>query len=390
MNQFQKLPPWLGPALTLGVILLIGYGSLYPFDWRPLPEGRSWTAALFAGLRRLRPGGRGDLLANLLLYLPLGAAVGLALRGRLSLTWSVGIALLLGGGVSLTVETLQLFDHGRDTRGSDVLLNVIGSGAGIGLAGFVARLQRGSAGMAHDGFALVLVAAWLGAKLFPYVPSIDLQAWKNALKPLLLAPTFDPVLAFCSLAFWLLAAEAVAAAIGAARLAVPAVLLGALAAKIIIIGGSLTLSETLGVLLALAIWFALSGMPAPRRAKLLLAPLLLAVLIDRLAPFNFGPAQSFGLVPFRSFLDAGGFGAGVQSGLTKLFLYGGLIWLACRAGFAQISATGAVVLLALLASLMQIWLPGRSAEVTDAIVAGLAGITLIALAPGRLRARSPY
>jgi VanZ family protein len=398
MNLPKTLPIWSSLTLILVAVLLIAYGSLYPFEWQRLPEGRNWWAALLEGLRRLRPGGRGDLLANLLLYLPLGGAIGLALRGRMSLAGGMACAVLFGAAVSVTIEVLQLFDRGRDTRGSDVVLNTISSGAGVTLVLFLTRAQRLTIGrQVGDGFAMLLVASWLGARLFPYVPSIDLQAWKNALKPLLLTPAFEPALGFCALVFWTLAAEAGAAASGSflsARWVVPAVLLGTLLAKIIIVGSSLTLHETLGVLLALALWFSLSRLSERRRAHILLPLLLLAVLIERLGPFDFGVARSFGLIPFRSFLEAGGFGAGVQAGFTKLFLYGGLIWLACRAGFDLIGATVAVALFALFTSLGQIWLPGRSAEITDAVLAGLAGALLLVLRPrvqetARPRAKSP-
>ena len=385
MNQTKTLPLWSSLALILVAVLLIAYGSLYPFEWQRLSEGRNWLAALLEGLRRLRPGGRGDLLANLLLYLPLGGAIGLALRGRTSRARSIACAVLFGAAVSVTIEVLQLFDRGRDTRGSDVVLNTISSGAGVGLVLFLARAQRPIAGrQIGNAFALLLVASWLGARLFPYVPAIDLQAWKNALKPLLLTPTFEPALGFCMMAFWMLAAEAVAAASGpllTARWAVPAVLLGTLLAKVIIVGSSLTLHETLGVLLALALWFSLSRLSESRRARLLLPLLLFAVFIDRLSPFDFTAARSFGLIPFRSFLEAGSFGGGIQTGLKKFFLYGGLIWLACRAGLGLLVATTAVALFALLTSLGQIWLPGRSAEITDAVLAGLAGALMVALRP---------
>ena len=377
----RLLPLPFGLALLALVIGLIAYGSLYPFDWRPLPDGQRWPMALLAGLGHLRPGGRGDLLANLLLYLPLGGSLALALRGRLGVAGIGLLALLLGGSVSLAIETLQLFDAGRDTRGSDLVLNTLSSGLGVGLA-LLLRAPPRLAGAAGEPVALLLLGAGLGAWLFPYVPAIDLQAWKNALKPLLLAPALAPAALFASLGFWLLAAEAAAAGLGTLlppALAASAVLLFALAAKVLVVGSQLTLSDALGLLGALALWLALSRQAASRRAGWLLALLALGVVLERLAPFAFGPAQGFGLVPFRSFLEAGGFGAGIRSGLQKLFLYGGLIWLARRAGLGVLPAAALGMALALLTSLGQIWLPSRSAEITDAVLAGLAALLIAGL-----------
>ncbi len=69
--------------------------------------------------------------------------------------------------------------------------------------------------------------------------------------------------------------------------------------------------------------------------------------------------------------------------MLKLFLYGGLVWLAVRVKVRWTMATLGVVALALAIGMAQTHLPGRSAEVTDAV---LAFGTALALRAG-LRAR---
>ena len=58
-----------------------------------------------------------------------------------------------------------------------------------------------------------------------------------------------------------------------------------------------------------------------------------------------------------------------MSFLEKGFLYGSLIWLLQKNGVPFFVATLAVAGLLLVTSLMEVHLPGRSAEITDAVMA---------------------
>jgi hypothetical protein len=98
-----------------------------------------------------------------------------------------------------------------------------------------------------------------------------------------------------------------------------------------------------------------------------------AMLAEHLAPFEFlAQPRPFGWVPFRS-LVAGSLAAGVQAILAKLFLQGTLLWFLLRSGVRLPLAAGLQAGVVLAASVAQCWLPGRSAEITDALlVLGLA------------------
>ena len=63
----------------------------------------------------------------------------------------------------------------------------------------------------------------------------------------------------------------------------------------------------------------------------------------------------------------------VQSFFEKFFLYGGLIWLLAQAGMALRLASSAVAALLLATSGIEMYIPGRSAEITDAIFALIIG-----------------
>lgn len=117
-----------------------------------------------------------DLTSNLLGYLPLGALVCIAARrSGLRVLPALGLALLVGAGLSYGTEVLQHFLPRRVPAREDFLLNAAGAAAGALLAllahalGMVGRwhalrerwFARDSAG------ALALLALWPVGLLFP-------------------------------------------------------------------------------------------------------------------------------------------------------------------------------------------------------------------------------
>jgi hypothetical protein len=129
--------------------------------------------------------GGADVVANLLLFLPL--AVGLRLSGQ---SW--GRTVLVCGLLSFTVELLQYrVVSGRDSSLSDVLTNTTSGAIGATLAGIVPRMvaprPREAVVFFASGSALLLVflgtSAWL---LGPWLPDRPLSSsWAH------IAPGFD-------------------------------------------------------------------------------------------------------------------------------------------------------------------------------------------------------
>jgi hypothetical protein len=108
------------------------------------------------------------------------------------------------------------------------------------------------------------------------------------------------------------------------------------------------------------------------------------VTLEALRPFQFSQhAHRFSLVPFRSFLQASR-ASGIYSFFNKTFTYGVLIWSMVRAGWLLKNATTLAAGLVFILRIIQVYLPGRSAEITDTImVLALAGLMkLVAENPG--------
>ena len=373
------LPPGRAAAVAAIVTAFILYGSLYPFQLRPPPAGAEPFAALLGSWRQ-PAGGHGDLVANLVLYAPSGFFAATGLLGRLRRPVLLLLLLTLGGGpLSFAVELAQGHIAGRTSSLWDVALNTLGCALGA-LAATLPGAGRLAAGaqpgrLAAQPFAALLVLSWLGYRLYPYVPTIDLQEYRASLKPLLLAPGLEPFRSLRLAVLWLLAAHLIETVTGRrrARLLVPLVLIGTLAAGVPIVGRALTLPDLLGVALALPGWWMLRA--SPRQGPVLLTLTLAVLLAERLSPFRFGEAaRAFDWVPFLGLLQ-GEWGVGLQSMLQKVFLYGGLLWLLVQWGLPLMLAAGIEVALLFATSLAQTRLPGRSAEITDSVLA--AGLALV-------------
>ena len=101
-TQSSGFVPWL----LLGVVALIAYGSLYPFNFNFDGSYPTLNAALHQ-LSWARAG-RADRVRNVLLYLPLGFCLMLWLRARMSFAIAVCTATLLGSLLSLGIELAQV------------------------------------------------------------------------------------------------------------------------------------------------------------------------------------------------------------------------------------------------------------------------------------------
>lgn len=373
-------------AILLALLMagFIVYGSLYPFRFQPLPPGTDLAEVLRDAWAIRRPG-RGDLAANLVLYAPLGLALSLAFGARLPRLTGAGLALLLCLLLSAAMETGQAFLRPRTPSGWDVVLNGLGAAAGA-LAGALVAPARARDALAWqpriaDAAAAILLACWLGYRLYPYVPALDLGEWRASLSPLLRPwePDWPRILRLA--VFWLVAGRLLdAVRPGGERGALLALaMLATIAAAVPLLERRLSWEEIVAPGLALPAWLLLRG----RRGSdaLLLAALLAGVLLEGAQPYRLlAEPRPFGWIPLRSVM-AGHWGNGLQAMLYKFFLYGGVAWLGLRAGLRLPLAGGLAIAVALGIGLLQTWLPGRSAEITDALIAAAAVLLLHLAAP---------
>jgi hypothetical protein len=99
----------------------------------------------------------------------------------------------------------------------------------------------------------------------------------------------------------------------------------------------------------------------------------LGLLVVRgLAPFHLGEAHRFLWIPFEGFLEMN-WQTGIEVLLEKVFYYGSAVWLLRVTGMRLRVACGVVVILLGCIEGIQAHVPGRTAEVTDPLLALLVG-----------------
>ena len=377
--RVRRIARWL----ALATVLLILYGSLFPFRFSSLREFDLW--ALLTGLDFARTS-RGDVVANLLLYVPLGLCLMLAWPAR----WTRGRgfiwAVLMGTFLSLAVELLQVHASSRVSSLTDLALNAAGTAIGalaaiIYLAmGSTIRIPGAAAGR-PEPIPLGLIALWLAFRLAPFVPTIDWQKYKDALKPLLL----EPDLAWFDVLRYMVGWLAVGFAVRQvwrreyAIYALAAIAAVVLVGRVVVVGKTLSASEVAALICCIPVAAILIVLPERRRALILAAMLAVVIAIAGLKPFSVqAQAQNFSWVPFMSSLNDN-LEVNYSVLLEKCFWYFSLIWLLWRRGTGIAAATFVTAGLLALIELAQVWIPGRSAEITDPLLALVGGVLLAIL-----------
>jgi hypothetical protein len=156
----------------------------------------------------------------------------------------------------------------------------------------------------------------------------------------------------------------------------------ALGLRIFIPSRSLELDELAGAALSLLLW---ELVPARRRLAAGVLMALSAILAAELAPFHFtAHAAPFYWTPLAATFENERWGATVIL-LRKAFFYGAAVWLLVRSGVRYLVAGGALAVALFLLELVQRYLPGRTPEITDALIAVAMTAALWAIGEGRER-----
>ena len=359
--------------IFLLVAAMIAYGSLYPFSFSHA-DPESWRT-LFSDLRLFTS--RGDMLANVLLFIPLGFAGMFAFSPSSGVKARGFIVACVGLTLAAALQFAQLYLPSRDAVLSDVVWNMLGLALGIAAkpmvplaAGAVRREQSLAA------VPLSLLGLWFAQELAPFLPTLDWQKFKDSLKPLLLNPEFKIASAFFHCSAALAAGRALSDLVGERRSLTFLILCVALvaAAKIVIVSQVVTLSLAIGLSAACVIWAAIAG--SPRCDALLALALVLAVALAALDPFALRwPPAELNWLPFAGQLE-GAMLINLRALLERIFLYAALLWLVT--GMGRSLWQGALVLALFVVSLevAQMFIAGRNADMTEAVWVMLTAVVL--------------
>jgi VanZ family protein len=371
----SKIIPWL----LIGVIALIAYGSLYPFNFKPDAVEGGFMQAL--GQLSWARAGRSDRISNVLLYLPLGFCLLLLLHARLRRMPALLLATLLGSALSLAIELTQVYVSVRVPSLTDLSLNALGTAIGSmgGLAWRIGtlwmHLPERIEKPVRDSTAGLVIVLWVLWRFAPFVPHFDLGKLKSALRPLF-NPQLDVLLTFAYLTWWLVVMQALATLVSRARVLEALLVLIAvvLAGRLLVAEQAFVPSELVALVMLLPIVVLTDRLtPRPRNA-LLLCSVLAVFLIDRLLPLQLAPsATSFDLWPFLIWFEAG-----IVTTLRstdwsllfgQVFQFAALLWVIKRCGASAAFAGFAMVALVFATEIVQLWLPGRTGSLTEVALA---------------------
>ena len=416
---------WLVRALALYALFFV-YGSLVPLQWRGMPWGAAWQDFLSLPGPTFGIDDRVDSAVNFLLTLPLAFGLshlarwwraGLALR--VSLTRFVALVWVMAS-LSLAVEFAQMFFPPRTPSWSDVVAQCAGSLTGFALYMlFGARFARALHGLGQQQPARDQVQRWLvvwlaGLLLFSVMP-LDLslspveiyRKWRDGrviLWPLASTALWgheriyelltDILLWVPVGALWRMGARqrSVRGVVWRALLAAALIEFLQLFVMSRVSDATDLLTATLGAGAGALLPRAVSGLrrapaAARQRALYLLTGVWVVVAVWLLwGPFEFERAsisaasigEAFLRTPFLTYASRSEFGA-LNEILRKLlvFLPGGLL----LGAFAAVAGRAvparwpwvAFGVFVFLLELGQVGLPGRVADLTDAVLGCLGG-----------------
>ena len=362
------------------IVSAIAYGSLFPFDFRFAVLSGASIDTFLGSWRAIS--GRGDLLGNVILFVPFGFIMTITTKERSQAFWRAVLVLLAAAIFAAGLQFAQLYLPSRTAALNDVFWNLLGTAVGC-LGGIVLSkylrywIQRG------QGLQLVplfLLGCWAALRLNPFVPSIDFQAIKNSLKPLLLHPEVSLVGVVVNAVSWLVAAFMLQQ-LGMKRshgLKLGLIMLATLALEVVIVDNVVTVSNVLGAAIAwILAWIVLA--PNSRVPAVLAATLVVALLVRGLEPFLLRPeTATFAWIPFSDFLS----GAMYHNTLViveKTFLYGSLIYLLRAAGLSWLHCTMITAVMLACIEIAQLFFARHTPAVTDPLFAILLGAGMMAL-----------
>jgi len=377
---------------TLVVLAGIVYVSLYPFHWRPVHLAGGPFHQFALSWDRW-PESRGDFFANVLLYLPWGVFCVRSIARAKPAWLRVLLAAAFGAALSVIMEISQFYVAERYTDMRDVYSNTLGA-----LLGAIGGLTLGGTSRINilrdlkiEPFPALLLGAFIAARLYPFVPMIDAHKYLAAVRPLLNTVALSKADIFLAAVTWLVICYLAETLFGKRSSLLAALLIAALVfgGEILVIDAKLSLANVLGAALAYLLWFALLRF-LPGRVSIVAIAFAAVIMIERLQPFRLSPVgHGFEWVPFLALLRAP-IDLGLPAMVEKFFLYGALIWLLMRARLRLWRATVAVALLLLFCSIVEMYMPGRSAGITDTLLALLIGTLLrLTLPPRQPRQREP-
>lgn len=357
------------------IVILISYGSLYPFSfvWHDASVTELLLLDNVSGDVQFD-----DLLSNIILFIPYGA-IGLLIYGQC--TWRVLGRLSLNGMIlAIVLQIIQVYLPARVAALTDALINGIGILIGFGLAWIVIKGPWRNYFAADTAVAtpILLVCFFLGYRLFPLMPEFSWHNVRLGLTPMLHWTSLTSIDILHDMVSWLLCFYLIAKGFGRDLGIVGrfVLVMSVLSLETLILNNQVTPNNLAGGLFAC---LAHALVPRFHKEGLLSSLLLLSLVLSALSPFVLQfPLKIFDWAPFRPFL-MGDMWANTQLLIDRTFLYGCFLYLIRHIGpsWAKAGVLGILVTGGLEA--MQVFMSSNPAEISDPLLVLMLTVALAEL-----------
>ncbi|MEX2454863.1 MAG: hypothetical protein WD470_09170, partial [Rhodospirillaceae bacterium] len=238
---------------------------------------------------------------------------------------------------------------------------------------------RNRGGRPSEIVPIGLVTCWMVAELAPFVPSIDLQSFKDSVRPVWQTPDFALSDFFQAMVGWTIVAYLARRTLRErpAWLLLFLAMCGTVAAKIVIVDNVVTLSDLAALAAAFAATLLLARFDS-RATAVLLGLLSAHAIVSALEPFGLSETGRFHWVPFAGSLG-GSMLVNVEAMAGKIFVIGAIYYLSALCGLRTRRVIPVAVAAYAVLEIAQLWIGDHTAEITDPLLAAAIGIAFVVL-----------
>lgn len=353
------------------LLLLIIYGSLYPFEWE------------FENTKRFilyAPIGLIDAIENILLFAPIGAYWGWSTSNRRTNTRDFFVLLFVAFSIATVLQWLQIYLP-RVPQLSDIFFNVIGYLAGWLFVRLSMRWFRWKAAellhsdMRLNQFGLIMLVIWGFAELFPFIPTLDVSTVAGKLKSFLGQPVWQPRRMFLHFGMTVIGLNILRTLLHdsfqrskkstAVYLATVAAVM---AGKFFVIDQILAPSVVVGMIAGTVFILVIERSKANLRSLLLITVAALTYFVYSLLPFDWNwTPKPMNWLPFSSSLN-NSISSVVRNVAFECMCFGALLWNSLALGGALKGTTIVAMVVVFACEYVQKFMPMRTPETTSVIL----------------------
>ncbi len=362
--------------ILLLFVILISYGSLYPFQFSGdvLPASELFNWLLNYSYRTTRA----DIVANILLFVPYGFVAIMTVSNSRYQLFHATVLFFAGSVLAFLLQYLQFYLPARIPAATDAWLNSVGIMGGMITAHLIRQYSHNNLPQeistpmdwSQITIPLVLALIWVAWRLFPFIPLVSEKSILAAVAPLMQEPELSLTIIIRDTIGWLVFFFLLTRPPfdKLPRFRILKFIFYLFALEILIRDNLITVNDLLSALCAFAIYSSLS---AERLQAGLTRGLVLAILLTLISPLSVAiPINDYLILPFSGLMKGNPWANG-ELLLLKIYFYATFIYMLRKTMVNWGGAAIIAISLLLIISILQIFFGQHNAEFTDPLLAGL-------------------